>query len=129
MKKQRFSLLLLLTIGLVIFTLGFFLGRNGGRGDVILSVPVSMHTAPAEAASPLSRESTSDTVGRVNLNTATKEELMTLPGIGQTYAEHIVDYREKYGSFSSVDQLLNVPGIGKKRLESILDLITIGGNP
>lgn len=127
MKKQRFSLLLLLTLAFVFFTLGFFLGRNGGRREVILSVPVSMQTAPTEHSALLSQGSTTERTKRVNLNTATEEELITLPGIGEVYARRILDYRAKNGSFSSVDQLLNVPGIGQKRLEAILDLITIGG--
>ncbi len=127
MKKQRFSLLLLLTLAFVFFTLGFFLGRNGGRREVILSVPVSMQTEPTEHSAPLSQGSTTERTKRVNLNTATEEELITLPGIGEVYARRILDYRAKNGSFSSVDQLLNVPGIGQKRLEDILDLITIGG--
>ncbi|MBQ9860422.1 MAG: helix-hairpin-helix domain-containing protein [Clostridia bacterium] len=51
----------------------------------------------------------------IDLNTATVEELMRVPGIGQTFAERIVAYREEIGRFTSLEQLLEVEGIGKTR--------------
>lgn len=55
----------------------------------------------------------------ININTATKNELMELPGIGETYAERILIYRNDHGPFRSVDELENISGIGKKKLEKI----------
>lgn len=61
----------------------------------------------------------------VNINTATKAELMEVPGIGETYAERIVAYREENGDFLSLDELTNVKGIGEKRLEKWAQYLTI----
>lgn len=63
--------------------------------------------------------------GRININSANKSQLETLPGIGAVKAQNIIDYREKNGPFKSVDDLLKVTGIGEKTLESLGDLITI----
>jgi len=55
----------------------------------------------------------------IDLNKATKEELMTVPGIGPSTADNIINYREEAGRFNSVDDLLNVDRIGDKTLEKI----------
>ena len=55
--------------------------------------------------------------GGVNINTATKEELMRVPGIGEVYADRIIAYREQYGNFETLNELTNIKGIGEKRLE------------
>lgn len=62
---------------------------------------------------------------RVNINTAEKELLMTLPGIGASKAEAIVAYREDQGTFASTEDILNVSGIGNGVYEKIKDLIRI----
>lgn len=62
---------------------------------------------------------------KLNLNTATAEELQKLPGIGAVLSQAIVEYREEHGPFQSVEELLLVPGIGQGRLENIRDLVTV----
>jgi competence protein ComEA len=61
--------------------------------------------------------------GPVHLNTATLEQLDSLPGIGPVTAQKILDYRQKHGAFSSVDELDAVPGIGPSRLDQLRDLV------
>lgn len=63
---------------------------------------------------------------KVNINTATAQELTTLPGIGQAKAEAIIKHRETNGPFKTVDQLTEVKGIGDKILEKLKDEATIG---
>ena len=71
----------------------------------------------------LEDNSTSNT--KVSLNTATLEELMTLPGIGEAKAKEIINYREEKGEFTDIDQLKEVKGIGDTLFESIKDNITL----
>jgi competence protein ComEA len=61
----------------------------------------------------------------VSLNSATTEELDALPGIGPKTARAIVEFREKYGKFSSPEDLLQVPGIGPKKLAALNPHITV----
>jgi competence protein ComEA len=61
--------------------------------------------------------------GPVHLNSATVEELDTLPGVGPVTAQKIVDYRTEHGPFRSVDELDAIPGIGPARLEQLRDLV------
>ena len=61
----------------------------------------------------------------VDLNTAGVEELTTLPGIGESLAKRIIDYRREHGPFESPEGLLEVSGIGEKKLEELRDYITV----
>ncbi|OOC47672.1 competence protein ComEA [Thermosipho sp. 1223] len=61
---------------------------------------------------------------KININTASIDELMKLPGIGKVKAREIINYRNKNGLFSSKDELLNVKGIGPKTLEKIKSMIS-----
>jgi competence protein ComEA len=62
---------------------------------------------------------------KVNLNTATLEELMTLDGIGQKVAERILNFREKNGPFQKPEDLMMVKGVGEKIFEANKDKIVI----
>jgi len=64
--------------------------------------------------------------GQVNINTATIEELDTLPGIGPGYAQRIVEYRQLNGPFGSIEEITLVSGIGDATFEKIRDRITVG---
>lgn len=78
------------------------------------------------AANPAMSEPASGTgSGKVNLNTAGLEELMTLTGIGQTRAEAIIAYREEQGSFGSPEEIMEVDGIKEGIYEKLKDEITV----
>ncbi|MBR6614736.1 MAG: helix-hairpin-helix domain-containing protein [Lachnospiraceae bacterium] len=76
----------------------------------------------AEAKARMERE---QQAGIVNLNTASKEQLMTLPGIGESRAEDIIRYRKESGGFQSVEEIMNVPGIKESAYLKIKDSITV----
>ena len=61
---------------------------------------------------------------KVNINTATKEELMSLQGIGEVLSERIIEYR-KNAKFNSIDEIQQVKGIGEKTFEKLKDSITV----
>ena len=63
--------------------------------------------------------------GPININTATVEELDALPGVGPAIAGRIVDYREAYGPFATIEAIMNVKGIGSATFEEIKGLITV----
>jgi competence protein ComEA len=73
---------------------------------------------------PSMRGSTPSDASRININTATSQELQTLRGIGPAMARRIIEYRQTSGGFSTVDDLTNVKGIGEKTLEKIRASIT-----
>lgn len=68
---------------------------------------------------------TDRSVRQVDINTASKEELMTVPSIGPVLAERIVAYREKHGDFKAIDEMINVKGIGRVTLIKIKTYLKI----
>ena len=72
-----------------------------------------------------SGDTMSDSTGRVNINTATLEELTTLPGIGDTRARAIIDYREQNGAFGNIEDIMQVTGIKEKSFSKIKDSICV----
>ena len=86
--------------------------------------------AAEEAGITLSTSSTDETSdssseGLININTATAEELETLPGIGEVTAANIIADREANGPFESIEDITRVSGIGDKKFEAIADLICV----
>jgi competence protein ComEA len=83
--------------------------------------PVPAGSAPAAGTS----EGSAATSGPIDLNTATADELDTLPGIGPATAAAIIEHRERRGPFRAVDDLLDVPGIGDAKLAQLRDLVRV----
>jgi competence protein ComEA len=87
-------------------------------------VPRVGETVPS-AEGPDGGSTASSSSGPVDINTATVEELDSLPGIGPSIAQAIIDERERNGPFRSVDDLERVRGIGPSKLDQIRDLVTV----
>lgn len=64
-------------------------------------------------------------IEKVNINTALKDELVSLPGIGPVYAQRIIEYREKTRGFKTIEEIMNIRGIGEKKFEKLKDRITV----
>jgi len=77
---------------------------------------------PVVSGGPLEQNGT----GLVNINTATAEELETLPGVGEVTAQRIVAYREANGPFETIEEIQEVSGIGAKTFEGMREAITVG---
>ncbi|HHO76361.1 MAG TPA: helix-hairpin-helix domain-containing protein [Deltaproteobacteria bacterium] len=65
--------------------------------------------------------------GHINVNTATSEELQLLPGIGESIAQNIIEFRQANGQFSSLEDLVKVKGIGEAKLKNIKDFLKLEG--
>ncbi|WP_043764226.1 ComEA family DNA-binding protein [Aeromonas taiwanensis] len=89
----------------------------------LLSQPVLAADKPA--TNPAATVATTTETGKINLNTASADELASLKGIGEKKAQAIVAHREKQGKFTSVDQLADVSGIGPATLEANRDMIIV----
>ena len=117
MKNGKNILLFICTMALVL-VIGIFVGRN------IDTEYVKLNDNDAVIQTPIIR---SEEDYRLDINTATKAQLIDLPGIGEIIADRIIQYRTDYGSFASTDELLKVEGIGAGKLEQIEKLIQVGG--
>ena len=96
-------------------------------GDqMVIVVPKKGEEVNSELAqAPTSQKKEVGKEGKVNINTATVEELKTLKGIGEKKAEAIIEYRKKNGSFKNKEELMKVRGIGKKLYESFQERVIV----
>ena len=91
------------------------------KGEESKSLKLTSGTGKSEA----SNSGGKDASANININTASKEELMTLTGIGDAKANVIIEYREQNGGFKAVEELTKVGGIGEKTLSKFIDKIDI----
>jgi competence ComEA-like helix-hairpin-helix protein len=80
---------------------------------------------PTRAAPPSQILAETPAPTRININTASAQELEKLPGIGRGFAQRIVEHREKYGPFRRPEHLIMVRGLSDKRFRALRELITV----
>ncbi|WTO78104.1 ComEA family DNA-binding protein [Streptomyces sp. NBC_00210] len=93
------------------------------RARVLMDGEQVVVGGPAPPGPPGSGQGGAQAAGPVSLNSATVEQLDTLPGVGPVLAQHIVDYRTQHGGFRSVDELRDVDGIGDRRFADLQTLV------
>ena len=77
------------------------------------------------SVSVLAQKSAPAATEKISLNSATAEQLQSLPGIGPATAKSIVEYRTKAGKFNRIEEIMNVKGIGEKKFQKIKDRLTL----
>ena len=116
MKKGN-ALLLSVFAASICFVFGMFLGRNTMGNYTLL--PVNRESVV------ISDDSVKDY--RLNINYASKMQLMELEGIGEVMAQRIIDYREENGPYQFTEDIMNVDGLGPKKFSAIEPYISVGG--
>lgn len=113
--------LILIAVTVAFFCLlgGIFVGRNFMGAYIPAKDAIAAHTQPTE-------NGTVPMDGRIDLNTATLQQLQLLPGIGETMAQRILDHREEIGSFTDIRELMDISGIGEKKFEQIAPYVKVG---
>jgi competence protein ComEA len=91
-----------------------------------LDIPYVEGASPVILEEPAATEAPVENTELININFASQAELESLPGIGPTTAQKIIQYREQNGPFLTTEDVINVPGIGPGTYERIKDLITVG---
>ena len=114
--------IIVFTLVFVVFTVGVHIGKGRRHDGFAITV---QDAAETPAASASAAPETAD-AGPVNINTASREELQTLDGIGPALAQRIIDYRSENGDFADIGDIMNVSGIGSAKFEKIRDYITVG---
>ena len=98
---------------------------TGGRDSDVSSSGSSSSISSLPSGSSISSGSPTVPQEKIHLNTASKEELMAIKGLGEVLAQRIIDYRERYGGFDSLEELMEVDGIGEKRLAAWMPYLTL----
>ena len=120
--RKLFQPLLWSLIGAGVAGAVFFVLNQPTGTVVTISVPSPTPTLTTEASATPETQ-------LVNINLAPAWLLVALPGIGETRAQAIVDYREDEGRFQRIDQLMQVPGIGSGIYQGLRGLVTVGESP
>ena len=77
------------------------------------------------SVSVMAQKSVAAPAEKININSATSEQLQAIPGIGPATAKAILEYRAKVGKFNKIDEIINVKGIGEKKFQKIKDRLAV----
>ncbi len=111
-RTKWYHVFIVIAVMSAVFCGGFFMGRR------------TAPEAPVMFASPASGEPSDSAL--ININEASQAELALLPGIGESLAGRIIEYRTEHGDFARVEDIMKVSGIGEKIFSGLQDYITVG---
>lgn len=100
------------------------IGNINLAGKIFDGMHITVYAIGEEAVFTY-EEGNNDNNRMININTASREELMTLPGIGETKADSIISYRNENGRFNSIEDIMKIPGIKEGAFEKIKSYITV----
>ena len=122
--KVEIAAIVITVIFIAITGIYFLHDRNESAAVTISSGrTVSSQNAGVQSFSPQTPEISPFAL--VNINTATAQELCSLPGIGETLSARIIAYRSEHGLFKSIDEIMSVSGIGAKTYQNLKSYITV----
>lgn len=122
-KKFGIERLKLLAVMVFFLLSGILYSHSFYGGELDMGTPISAEKIGAAEEKTVYAE---EMMGKLNINTATAEELVRLSGIGEKRAADIITYRERNGGFFSIEDIMKVSGIGEKTFEKIKEEITVG---
>lgn len=115
---------IVITLIFIVLTVISTLWDSNVSTSVTVSAGSSLSAEASELQTSPSQTPESSAQTTVNINTATVQELCSLPSIGETLAKRIIAYREEHGLFNNIDNIMSVEGIGAKTFEDIKSYIT-----
>ena len=118
MKKYIPAIMIVVTVLFIGTALGFLIARHTSNTTIILAKHWLNSEDATQTVAP-------DTLGKININTASLSQLCLLPGIGETTAKKIISYRENVSLFKRIEEIMNVEGIGDAKFKNIKDYITV----
>ncbi len=115
-----------LTTAAVFFSIGYTAPHPlFVRDSYTPTVSMADATTALATSEDNSSASTAVTTDKISINSATKEQLMLVPGIGETFAQRIIDYRDTHNGFADIIELKNIDGVGESRFQKWKDYFTV----